>query len=84
MIIAQPAGVAGGLKKQILADLPTFVKKEPRLPVLLKRMRDTGAGAFLVTNSDYWYTNVRCDDWVGAITLGSSPLYNPGHHDVPV
>ncbi len=49
----------GTMKKQILADLPKYVKKEPRLPNLLQRMRDTGAGAFLVTNSDYGYTNVR-------------------------
>lgn len=41
-----------------MEDLPRYVHKEPRLPILLDRMKRSGAGVFLVTNSDYTYTNV--------------------------
>ena len=34
-----------------------FVKKDERLAMLLRRLRDNGAKVFLLTNSDYKYTN---------------------------
>lgn len=34
-----------------------YVYKDERLPILLDRMRESGAKVFLLTNSEYWYTN---------------------------
>lgn len=47
----------GDLKKQTVEHLDEYVHKDERLPVLLDRMRDSGAKVFLLTNSEYWYTN---------------------------
>lgn len=30
--------------------------KDERLPMLLSRIRESGAKVFLLTNSEYWYT----------------------------
>jgi hypothetical protein len=47
----------GGLKAAILADLARFIHRDARLPVMLRRMTESGAGVFLVTNSDYKYSH---------------------------
>lgn len=47
----------GDLKKRTVEQLDEFVHKDERLPMLLDRMRDSGAKVFLLTNSEYWYTN---------------------------
>eukprot|EP00092_Neocalanus_flemingeri_P002248 GFUD01002394.1.p1 GENE.GFUD01002394.1~~GFUD01002394.1.p1 ORF type:complete len:504 (+),score=173.37 GFUD01002394.1:133-1512(+) len=44
------------LKKNCLTNLPKYVKKDKRLPVMLERMRSSGRKTFLLTNSDWWYT----------------------------
>jgi 5'-nucleotidase len=59
------------MKRETVADMPKYVKKDPRIPLLLKRLRftgnievvdivdrmkDSGATVFLATNSDYHYT----------------------------
>ena len=60
------------MKKKIIENLPTYIKRDARLPVLLQRcvlkkqvdhlshsvrsMKDHGATVFLATNSDYPYT----------------------------
>eukprot|EP00054_Salpingoeca_dolichothecata_P036694 m.8353 g.8353 ORF g.8353 m.8353 type:complete len:551 (-) comp6950_c0_seq1:136-1788(-) len=49
--------VKGQMKTITVDNLEKYVKKEPRLPTLLKRMRSNGCGVFLATNSDYKYTN---------------------------
>ncbi|XP_055503120.1 5'-nucleotidase, cytosolic IIa isoform X1 [Leucoraja erinacea] len=46
----------GSLKEKTLENLETYVVKEPKLPLLLSRMNEIGK-VFLVTNSDYKYTN---------------------------
>ncbi|XP_069756532.1 5'-nucleotidase, cytosolic IIa isoform X3 [Narcine bancroftii] len=46
----------GSLKEKTLENLETYVVKEPKLPLLLSRMNEVGK-VFLVTNSDYTYTN---------------------------
>ncbi|XP_059803218.1 5'-nucleotidase, cytosolic IIa isoform X3 [Hypanus sabinus] len=46
----------GSLKEKTLENLETYVVKEPKLPLLLSRMNEVGK-VFLVTNSDYQYTN---------------------------
>lgn len=40
--------------------LEEYVHKDERIPILLKRIQDQGYKAFLLTNSDYNYTNVGC------------------------
>jgi 5'-nucleotidase len=34
-----------------------FVKRDPRLPTVMARLRESGAKLFLLTNSDYNFTN---------------------------
>ncbi|XP_072413389.1 5'-nucleotidase, cytosolic IIa isoform X1 [Chiloscyllium punctatum] len=46
----------GSLKEKTLENLATYVVKEPKLALLLSRMNEVGK-VFLVTNSDYTYTN---------------------------
>ncbi|EDV20109.1 Cytosolic purine 5'-nucleotidase [Trichoplax sp. H2] len=46
-----------GILKQITAENPEkYVEMQPHLPVLLNRMRECGRKTFLITNSEYWYT----------------------------
>ena len=47
----------GNLKKHTVEKIEEYVHKDERLPILLRRMRDSGVKVFLLTNSDYWYTN---------------------------
>ncbi|KAL3863170.1 hypothetical protein ACJMK2_004939 [Sinanodonta woodiana] len=47
----------GPLKKETMKNVEQYVIKDERLPVLLDRIRSTGAKVFLATNSDYLYTN---------------------------
>uniref|UniRef100_A0A8C9RZ24 5'-nucleotidase, cytosolic II, like 1 n=1 Tax=Scleropages formosus TaxID=113540 RepID=A0A8C9RZ24_SCLFO len=45
----------GSLKEKTLKNLEKYVIKDPRLPLLLSRMKEV-AKVFLATNSDYSYT----------------------------
>lgn len=47
----------GDLKRLTVENLPKFVQRDDRLPTLLQRLRANGAKVFLLTNSDYNYTN---------------------------
>jgi hypothetical protein len=47
----------GQLKKITVENLSTYVVKDERLPMLMQRLTDSGAKTFLLTNSDWWYTN---------------------------
>ncbi|CAD5118793.1 DgyrCDS7473 [Dimorphilus gyrociliatus] len=49
--------IKGALKRETVDHLEEYVHKDERLPVLLKRIQDQGYKAFLLTNSDYIYTN---------------------------
>jgi len=46
------------LKTCTVKDLPRYVKKDDRLVTMLRQMRDAGRKTFLLTNSDWWYTNI--------------------------
>uniref|UniRef100_A0A8C0YGU5 5'-nucleotidase, cytosolic II, like 1 n=1 Tax=Cyprinus carpio carpio TaxID=630221 RepID=A0A8C0YGU5_CYPCA len=48
----------GTLKERTLKNLDKYVIKDPRLPVLLSRIKEV-AKVFLATNSDFNYTEVR-------------------------
>ncbi|XP_013392914.1 cytosolic purine 5'-nucleotidase isoform X2 [Lingula anatina] len=49
--------IKGSLKSTTVENLDEYVVKDPRLSVMLDRMRSHGAATFLLTNSDYEYTN---------------------------
>ncbi|KRZ68131.1 Cytosolic purine 5'-nucleotidase [Trichinella papuae] len=47
----------GDMKRITLNNLEKYVHKDPRLAMLLTRMRENGAKTFLLTNSGYFYTD---------------------------
>ncbi|CAH2008768.1 unnamed protein product [Acanthoscelides obtectus] len=47
----------GDMKKRTIENLEKYVKKDERLPMFLSRLRESGAKTFLLTNSDYNFTN---------------------------
>ncbi|XP_063906205.1 cytosolic purine 5'-nucleotidase isoform X2 [Zophobas morio] len=47
----------GDLKKKTIENLEKYVKKDERLPMFLARLRESGAKTFLLTNSDYNFTD---------------------------
>ncbi|XP_075241161.1 cytosolic purine 5'-nucleotidase-like isoform X2 [Convolutriloba macropyga] len=47
----------GHMKSFILDHLDKYVVKDMNLPILFQRMKDHGKKIFLLTNSDYKYTN---------------------------
>ncbi|XP_037937082.1 cytosolic purine 5'-nucleotidase isoform X3 [Teleopsis dalmanni] len=47
----------GDLKKKTTENLDYYVKKDVRLPMVLSRIRESGAKVFLLTNSDYNFTD---------------------------
>lgn len=46
----------GDLKRKTVENLKEYVVQDDRLPMLLTRMRESGAKVFLLTNSEYWYS----------------------------
>ncbi|XP_057332002.1 cytosolic purine 5'-nucleotidase isoform X1 [Microplitis mediator] len=49
--------IQGDLKSKTIENLDEYVKKDERLPMFLTRIRESGAKVFLLTNSDYNFTN---------------------------
>ena len=49
----------GSLKSKTIEDLNKYIHRDDRLKLLLDRIREHGGKSFLLTNSDYEYTNVR-------------------------
>ncbi|CAL7937967.1 unnamed protein product [Xylocopa violacea] len=47
----------GDLKTKTIENLDEYVKKDKRLPMFLNRIRESGAKIFLLTNSDYVFTD---------------------------
>lgn len=47
----------GDLKKLTVADLDRYVVRDSRLPTLLTRLKANGFSTFLLTNSEFWYTD---------------------------
>ena len=50
--------IYGGLKKLTVENPEHYVIKDDKLPQLLNIMRENGKKVFLLTNSEYWYTDV--------------------------
>lgn len=49
--------IQGDLKSKTIENLDHYVKKDPRLPMVISRIRESGAKCFILTNSDYDFTN---------------------------
>ncbi|XP_063705231.1 cytosolic purine 5'-nucleotidase isoform X2 [Culicoides brevitarsis] len=49
--------IHGDLKRQTVENLEEYVKKDNRLPMVLSRIKESGAKVFLLTNSDYKFTD---------------------------
>ncbi|XP_011866695.1 PREDICTED: cytosolic purine 5'-nucleotidase isoform X1 [Vollenhovia emeryi] len=47
----------GDLKTKTIENLDEYVNKDERLPMFLTRIRESGAKVFLLTNSDYVFTD---------------------------
>jgi len=47
----------GDLKKDTCKNLSKYVVKDERLPELMQRIQNSGAKTFLLTNSEWWYTD---------------------------
>lgn len=47
----------GDLKQKTVENLEEYVNKDERLPMFLARLKESGAKTFLLTNSDYIFTN---------------------------
>lgn len=47
----------GNLKTKTIENLDVYVKRDKRLPMFLSRIRESGAKVFLLTNSDYIFTD---------------------------
>ncbi|KAL5276162.1 NT5C2 family protein [Megaselia abdita] len=49
--------IQGDLKQKTTENLDLYVKKDARLPMVMARIRESGAKVFILTNSDYNYTD---------------------------
>ncbi|XP_055681581.1 cytosolic purine 5'-nucleotidase isoform X1 [Lutzomyia longipalpis] len=49
--------IQGDLKTRTIENLEYYVKKDPRLPMVLSRIRESGSKIFLLTNSDFKFTD---------------------------
>ncbi|CAH0719994.1 unnamed protein product, partial [Brenthis ino] len=49
--------IHGDLKKKTTENLDLYLKKDDRLPMFLSRIRESGAKLFILTNSDYNFTD---------------------------
>lgn len=49
--------IQGDMKKKTIQNLEKYVRKDERIPMFLTRLRESGAKTFLLTNSDYNFTN---------------------------
>ncbi|KAF2077245.1 hypothetical protein CYY_001434 [Polysphondylium violaceum] len=47
----------GSLKSKVLDDLPRYIRKTPDMPVFFDRLRQNDSKVFLLTNSEFYYTN---------------------------
>lgn len=45
------------MKRQVLEKIETYVIKDDRIRPLLITLKKNGGQTFLLTNSEFWYTN---------------------------
>ena len=56
------------LKKSCINNIEQFVRRDPRLAPMLEGIRRSGRKTFLLTNSDWWYTDNIMTYLLGGIT----------------
>ena len=61
----------GSIKALVAADMPTYVARDPGLAEALHRFRSSGKRLFLLTNSEWTYT----DPVMGYLLDGTLPAY---------
>lgn len=49
--------IHGDLKSKTIENLDLYLKKDDRLPMFLSRIKDSGAKIFILTNSEYNFTD---------------------------
>ena len=49
--------IQGSLKKITVSKLGDYVANDERLPQLFQHLSESGAKTFLLTNSEWWYTD---------------------------
>lgn len=49
--------IHGDLKKKTIENIELYLKKDERLPMFLSRIKESGAKIFILTNSDYNFTD---------------------------
>lgn len=49
--------IHGDLKSKTIENVELYLKKDERLPMFLSRIRESGAKVFILTNSDYNFTD---------------------------
>ncbi|KYQ89783.1 5'-nucleotidase [Tieghemostelium lacteum] len=47
----------GSLKSKVLDDMPRYIRKTPDMPVFFDKLRQNNNKVFLLTNSEFYYTN---------------------------
>eukprot|EP01132_Coremiostelium_polycephalum_P005679 gene5679-7068_t len=47
----------GSLKTKVLGDLPRYIRKTNEMPIFFDRLRQNKNKVFLLTNSEFYYTN---------------------------
>lgn len=53
--------IHGDLKAKTIENLDLYLKRDERLPMFLSRITDSGAKLFILTNSEYNFTNKIMD-----------------------
>lgn len=64
------------MKREIIADLPTFVETDPDLAPTLHKLRSAGKKLFLLTNSEFDYTRAV----MSYLLDGALPRYRTWQH----
>lgn len=57
---------SGHMKRYVLENLDTYVIKDDRIKKLLPTLRSNGAQTFLLTNSEFFYTNGLLNYLIGS------------------
>ena len=65
------------LKKSCINNIEQFVRRDPRLAPMLEGIRRSGRKTFLLTNSDWWYTDNIMTYLLGGITQSQSDQARP-------
>lgn len=64
------------LKSVIVPNLPTYIDRDPDLAATLHKLRSAGKKLFLLTNSEWWYT----DAVMRFLLDGALPFYKSWRH----